>query len=145
MARKPQSQTGAFESRRHAPGKTLTTAKSTLKTWNVLPEVIPAEATVSLDLGRVLPTGRSRKLTFGSVTVKAGPADRAELRRNAELGGQALERMGEVIVTPGVRLRAARSVPMYHADPKHPGRLIRVLDGRRESGAFVDGEFKPAS
>ena len=56
---------------------------------------------------------------------------------------EALKRARERLLTPGVTLDIAEDVPRYHADPDVPGRLIRVLRGKRESGYYVDGRFQP--
>ncbi|MBI4814766.1 MAG: hypothetical protein HY791_00830 [Deltaproteobacteria bacterium] len=64
------------------------------------------------------------------------------MKRNIAAGRSALERVKERILKPGVRIRTAKGVPLFHADPKNPGKLVRVLDGRRERGSFVNGEFQ---
>ena len=46
------------------------------------------------------------------------------------------------IIDPGVKIEAGRGVPLFHADPKHPGKIIRELNGKRESGVLVNGQFK---
>lgn len=47
----------------------------------------------------------------------------------------------EVIVTPGVQLKVPEGVPLYHADPGRPERLVRVLNGKHTYGTFINGEF----
>lgn len=79
---------------------------------------------------------------FGSVTLEHDPIGTAEVAQNVERGRSALNRMGAALSAPGVRLDVARGVPLYHADPQHPDRLVRVLDGDRQSGVLVDGEFR---
>ncbi|RYB04334.1 hypothetical protein [Lichenibacterium ramalinae] len=79
---------------------------------------------------------------FGSVSLEHDPINTAEAAQNVERGRSALNRMGAALSAPGVKLDVARGVPLYHADPHHPDRLVRVLDGARQSGVLVDGEFK---
>ena len=79
---------------------------------------------------------------FGSVSLEHDPVGGAEAARNVERGRSALTRMGAALSAPGVTLDVARGVPLYHADPVHPDRLVRVLDGDRQSGVLVDGEFR---
>ena len=45
-------------------------------------------------------------------------------------------------MTPGVKLRARKGVPLFFADPARPGRIIRELDGKRESGVIENGTLK---
>ena len=82
------------------------------------------------------------EVRFGSVVLEHGGVDQAEVDLNVERGRSALSRMGTALTAPGVRLDVARGVPLYHADPQHPDRLVRELDGQRQSGVLVDGEFK---
>ncbi len=79
---------------------------------------------------------------FGSVSLEHDPVGRVEVAQNVERGRSALNRMGAALSAPGIRLDVAKGVPLYHADPHHPDRLVRVLDGDRQSGVLVDGEFK---
>ena len=84
----------------------------------------------------------ARVARFGSVSLEHDPLGGAEAAQNVERGRSALNRMGAVLSAPGVRLDIARGVPLYHADPHHPDRLVRVLDGDRQSGVLVNGEFR---
>lgn len=79
---------------------------------------------------------------FGSVSLEHDPVGTAEVAQNVERGRSALSRMGVALSARGVKLDVARGVPLYHADPIHPDRLVRVLDGDRQSGVLVDGEFR---
>ena len=84
----------------------------------------------------------ARVTRFGSVSLEHDPVGGAEASRNVERGRSALNRMGAALSAPGVRLNVVRGVALYHADPQHPDRLVRVLDGDRQSGVLVDGEFR---
>ena len=86
--------------------------------------------------------GRVKTLKFGSVTVEVPPRKAAEVKRNIKEGQLALARAIKSIFTPGVKIEAAKGVPLFYADPKCPGKIVRELDGRRESGDFVNGKFK---
>ncbi|HVJ62520.1 MAG TPA: hypothetical protein VM555_07380 [Tahibacter sp.] len=68
----------------------------------------------------------------------SGDADGS--RRSAD----ALDRARDRLLKPGISLGAASTVPRFHADPGMPGRLIRILGGKKEAGYFIDGEFKLA-
>ncbi|QDQ28466.1 hypothetical protein FNU76_20055 [Chitinimonas arctica] len=82
-----------------------------------------------------------RRLTFGSVIVEVSALDRAEIQRNVKVGQAALARAKNTIVQAGVDLPEQEGVPLFHADPNRPGKLVRELDGKREIGSFVNGIF----
>lgn len=80
---------------------------------------------------------------FGSVEVKSVSPRNVELRRNVSSGQLALARASNKISKAGVSLRKSDSVPLYHADPRVPGRVVRELKGKVTAGVFVSGKFKP--
>lgn len=82
------------------------------------------------------------KVTVGSVTIDAFGVSRAEALRNIKSGQSALRRAKNAIIQPGVKIKVPKGVPLFHADPDRPDRLVRVIDGKRDYGTFVDGEFK---
>ncbi len=88
--------------------------------------------------------GKTRNVTFGSVTVRAVVPEKAEVARNVATGQHALERVRQKIIKPGVRVVSRRNVPFYHVDPDQPDQVIRKLDGKIERGRFVNGEFQKA-
>jgi hypothetical protein len=81
-------------------------------------------------------------MTVGSTTVLVSLPTKAEARRNIAEGQAALARAQPVIMKPGVKLSFGRGVPSFEADPANPRRVVRVLNGRQESGVFVGGKFK---
>lgn len=82
-----------------------------------------------------------KKVTFGAVTVEVPVPGSEEVARNVKAGQAALARAKKLIITPGVKLTHPQGVPLFHADPDHPGRLVRVLNGKSEHGTFVGGKF----
>jgi hypothetical protein len=84
-----------------------------------------------------------RTVRFGAVTVIVGKLAPDEETRNIRQGQLALKRASKTLVTPGVTMVQKKTVPFFHADPKVPGRVIRVLNGKKASGTFDEnGVFK---
>ena len=79
---------------------------------------------------------------YGAVTVRAGQPSEAEVLANIEQGNRALRRLVSALDKPGVHIRARKGIPLYHADPDHPGYLIRELDGRQDRGRFEGEVFR---
>lgn len=88
------------------------------------------------------PAGVAVTVKFGSVTVKVRAPHEVEVKRNVKAGQFALARAREALVKRGIKMKVAKGVPIFHADPKLPGQLVRRLDGKSQSGVFVDGKFK---
>jgi len=88
------------------------------------------------------PGNNNHSIAFGSVKVDAPKPAKSKVTRNVKNGQIALARAMNKIVKPGVRLNVEKGVPLYHADPKHPGQVVRELDGKRVIGRFVDGRFR---
>ena len=86
--------------------------------------------------------GGATTVKFGSVTVKAHPQRKAEVERNVKAGQFALARARETLIKSGIKMKVAKGVPIFHADAKLPGQLVRRLNGKSESGVFVKGKFK---
>lgn len=88
---------------------------------------------------------RPDKVTFGSVTVTADRVVKAELSRNVDLGQFALKNIAESLAKPGVKVpKKSKTIPLFHADPANPRRVVRILDGKKETGVFENGQFKAA-
>ena len=88
--------------------------------------------------------GAPVEVRFGGVVVETTrPAEAAE-RRNVAEGRSALTRAKTALARPGVQVRVSADIPLYHADPKAPGLLVRTLNGRETRGRLVGGKFKPA-
>jgi hypothetical protein len=83
-----------------------------------------------------------RKVRFGSVIVEGTSPSKASAKRNVEAGRLALSRVSNALVRPGVEVHVDSHIPLYHADPAHPGYLIRTLNGQQSTGRFVNGKFK---
>ena len=82
------------------------------------------------------------KIKIGGVFVSSQKASREELKRGVQQSNTALERLSATLAKPGVKLPRRRNVPLYSADPHHPGLLIRKLNGKTERGVLEGGEFK---
>lgn len=79
---------------------------------------------------------------FGNVTVSVQKPTRADVEHNVSLSTQALERAKHGLIRGWVRIPAKKNVPLFYADPAVPGRFIRRLNGRTESGVLENGLFK---
>jgi hypothetical protein len=84
----------------------------------------------------------SGTLRFGSVTLEVAPQGNAQRAENVQSGQEALRRITDGFVANGFAIRTPAAAPLYHADPANPDRLIRVWDGRQETGIFEHGVFK---
>lgn len=105
------------------------------------PARAPGETQITIDNR----TGKTRKtvtVKFGSVTVKADAPSDEEVARNIAKGQEAFTRGLKALLKPGIKIRPKKGVPLFHADPDNPERLIRVLDGKREKGYFVGRDFQ---
>jgi hypothetical protein len=88
-------------------------------------------------------SGRKRdEVFFGTTSVVVPPLKSSEVKRNIKAGQVGLGRALEKIIDAGIELEATKGVPLFHADPAHPGQIIRELNGKRERGVFVKGKFK---
>ena len=89
--------------------------------------------------------GPVRKVRFGAVTVTLGALDRTVENRNILQGQKALKRASTSLRKPGVALPRKKGVPRFHSDPKSPGRVVRVMNGKTSSGVFdSSGVFRPS-
>jgi len=79
---------------------------------------------------------------FGSVTVSVSTPKKSKVRRNVIDGQIALARAISKIVKPGIKINAAKGVPLFHAESEHPGLIVRELNGKRALGSFVNGKFR---
>jgi len=86
--------------------------------------------------------GKLRRVKFGSVTVMVRTPTEAEVQRNVDRSTEALARGLERLVHPGIRLDPKPGVPLFYGDDDHPGKFVRLLDGKRDLGILEDGEFK---
>lgn len=58
--------------------------------------------------------------------------------------GAALPRLARMLKRTGLKVDPEPSVPLFRADPKERGVLIRLLNGRETRGRIdVKGVFKP--
>ncbi len=74
---------------------------------------------------------------FGSAKLTVGGSAQNDWAHNIDLGQAALNNLKSVLVKPCVKLRGPKSAPLFHADPSNPRQLIRVLNGKRETGAHA--------
>lgn len=85
----------------------------------------------------------AQEVRFGRVVVEAELPPEAVEKRNIAAGHLALSRAKNALLRPGVQVRVDVGVPLYHADPKSPGLLVRTLNGHTTRGRFTGGKFKP--
>jgi hypothetical protein len=86
--------------------------------------------------------GAARKVKFGDVVVTARLPTKDQVRHNVALSTEALQRIKSKISRPGVRIHEKKNVPLFFADPEHPGMFIRKLNGKRDKGVLENGLFK---
>jgi len=79
---------------------------------------------------------------FGSYKVEAPIPKKSKVNRNVKIGQVALARAMSKIVKPGVKIDAAKGIPLFHVESEHPGQIVRELDGKRAIGKFIKGRFK---
>ncbi len=82
------------------------------------------------------------RVKVGGVFVTGDKASAAEVKQAVATSTDMLERLGKKIARPGVRLRSARGIPLFSADPDRPDRLVRKLNGKTEHGVLENGVFK---
>jgi hypothetical protein len=87
-------------------------------------------------------SGAMHTVRFGDVEVTGPMPTEEEVRRNVELGSEGLRRALKKLLTPGIRLRARKDVPLFWVDPDNAALFIRELNGRRDKGVLENGEFK---
>jgi hypothetical protein len=86
--------------------------------------------------------GKSMTLTYGSASMRTTKEVVQQRAANIVRGQEALKMAKKKVVKPGVNLRTRKDVPLFFADPSNPKRVIRQLNGKRESGVFEGGTFK---
>lgn len=86
--------------------------------------------------------GANAVVRFGNVTVTVEKPSLAEIERSVKASTDALERVTQRLVHPGVRLEAKKDIPLFSVDPNCPGAFIREMNGKSERGVLENGEFK---
>lgn len=81
------------------------------------------------------------EVRIGSVTVRGPRPDPAEVTRNVAKAQEALRRLVEHGLDPGVDIPRMPGVPLYWADDGDSDLLVRELDGVIEKGHMVGGRF----
>lgn len=81
-------------------------------------------------------------VTFGSVTVVVTPPSTATTRKNIKAGKDALARAKPALSRQGVNILRSKNVPLFYADPKSPGTIIREMNGVITRGTYLNGEFR---
>jgi hypothetical protein len=82
------------------------------------------------------------RVKIGGVYVTGDKASAEEVKQAIAKSTDMLDRLGKKISKPGVRLRTARGVPLFSADPVRPDRLLRRLNGKTERGVLENGVFR---
>ncbi len=96
--------------------------------------------------------GRAVEAILGGAEVKALKENLQHFARQATAKGvesKIVSAVTHVMMTrdrEAVKARiVASGVPVYQADPSHPGRVVRIMpDGSRAAGRVKDGVFVPA-
>jgi hypothetical protein len=78
---------------------------------------------------------------FGAVTVSVATPRFGEVKRNIKAGQAALFRAKGKFLNPGIKLVAAKGIPLFSADPGNPHLLIRRLNGMAVKGTIKNGRF----
>ena len=115
----------------------------------VVDQVASGESLLDFLDGKVIRAGsmeQSEKvITIGAVSVRADAPVKAQVKRNIAEGQDALRRVRKTFLTSGVELGSSDNVPLFHADPSVPDQIIRILNGKKESGKIINGKFKVVS
>ena len=82
------------------------------------------------------------RVKVGGVYVTGDKASAAQVRLSVAKSADMLERLSHKIARPGVQLKTARNIPLFSADPEHPNRFLRKLNGKIERGVLENGTFK---
>ncbi|HEX7818998.1 MAG TPA: hypothetical protein VF463_00110 [Sphingobium sp.] len=99
---------------------------------------------ITIDLAAGTSFAQPRVLRFGAVTVSNAAPDVDTLVYNVKAGRDALGRVRDALVKPGVTLGHKSEVPKFRVDAKDPTTLIREVNGRIDRGHIVGGTFVPA-
>ncbi|HEX4368380.1 MAG TPA: hypothetical protein VH023_16195 [Rhodopila sp.] len=81
-------------------------------------------------------------IKFGDAVVTVRKPSSAELRQNVAFSSEALARANTQFARAGVRIYPKKDVPLFFADPEHPGSFLRKLNGTLQRGVVKDGQFK---
>jgi len=85
----------------------------------------------------------SAKVHFAGVVITHAKLSKSVVKQQLAASGSAMKRLRPALLERGVKLRIAAGVPLYHADPSNPSRVVRKLKGKERIGTFVNGKFKP--
>lgn len=102
------------------------------------------DTAITIDLAAGTSFAKPRVLRFGAVTVSNTAPDVDTLVCNVKAGRDALGRVRDALVKPGVTLGHKSEVPKFRVDAKDPTTLIREVNGRIDRGHIVGGTFVPA-
>lgn len=78
---------------------------------------------------------------LGNVSVSGYKPSRELVEANVDRSTQALERVGQRLTKPGVRLPDKKGVPRFSADENNPNIFIRRLNGKTTLGRLQNGQF----
>lgn len=89
---------------------------------------------------------RARKarleVRYGNAVLYADALAPGIVQRKVITSTDALKRTEKRLVTPGVKIRSKKGVPLYSLDANNPSIMIRKLNGETTRGRFIDGRFK---
>lgn len=98
-----------------------------------MPTVINAKAQGQTDIVEV---------KFGEVTLFGAKPSAESVRESVERSSDALSRLFDALISPGVVLTKKRGIPYYSVDEHDPAVIVRSLDGVEERGRMVEGTFE---
>jgi hypothetical protein len=80
--------------------------------------------------------------TFGTAELRSTKVNGKPSPETLEQSRIAMRELGGRLLKPGVKLPNRKGVPKFYADEADPALVVRELDGKRERGRFVNGQFK---
>lgn len=102
-----------------------------------------ADGSRSLVQAKAISSLRKRaRVKVGGIYVTGDKASADQVKQAVSKSTDMLRRLGQKINRPGVQLKAARNIPLFSADPEHPDRFLRKLNGKIERGVLENGAFK---
>ena len=94
---------------------------------------------------RFVPPAVKNIVQYGSVYLNVpefSAKARAHRATNVAAGQYALTKLASELERPGVHISHEKDIPIFRADPKAPGQVIRALNGKEDSGIFRGGVFE---
>jgi hypothetical protein len=82
------------------------------------------------------------EVTFGDVSVVVKKPTNQAIQEGVAASAKVITKLGRRLLHPGISISYADDVPVFTADPTDPQRVVRILNGKSESGHFGHGKFK---